>query len=365
MAICKKCVMISSLPNSNFNAAGECYWCQTDFPNYKPKGDEKLVELLTTHRSKTSAADCLVGISGGKDSTYALMTLKDTYGLNVEGFTYVHEASLPISVENAKKVCANLGVKHHIVSLPNQLHAKTFKDFFRAWLAHPSLVSAAMTCVACKHLHILGFELAKERNIPMIVWASTPLECPPFLALELKGGNGKDYQRSNMTDSAANMIKEMVHSPKFTQGVVKYFSTCYQGCMAVDPASNYLKSKYPSVTPVMIFNYLDWDPKKIIPEITKKGWVKPVKSGEDWHSDCLYHYFKEYMFRKMLGVSYLDAHLSNQIRYGLLTRDEAIQSLEENKRLFVKEMPLAIKELQMDDIADQIDYRPWLTGGEY
>ncbi len=365
MSVCKKCLMISSLPNSNFNAEGECYWCQTGFPYYKPRGEEKLVDLLNQHRSKTSAADCLVGVSGGKDSTFALMTLKDTYGLNVEGFTYVHEGTVSVSVENAKKVCANLGVKHHIVSLPDQTHLRTFKAFFKAWLAHPSLVSAGMTCVSCKHLHILGFELAKERKIPMIAWASTALECPPFVALGLKGGNGEEYQRASIMESAANMMKEMVHSPKFAQGVIEHFSTCYQGCMAVSPGGDYLRSKYPMVTPVQIFDYLNWDPRIIIPEITKKGWTKPVKSGDDWHSDCIFHHFKEYMFRKMLGVSYLDAHLSNQIRYGLLTREEAIRSVEENKKIFVQEMPLAIRELKMDEIADKIDYQPWLSKPEY
>jgi len=364
VSTCKKCLMISSLQNSNFNSEGECYWCQTNFPNYKPRGEEKLADLLNEHRSKSSSADCMVGVSGGKDSTYALMALKDTYGLNVEAFTYVHEGTVPASVENAKKMCMKLDVKHHIVSLPDQIHLRTFKTFFRSWLAHPSLVSAGMTCVACKHLHILGFELAKERNIPMIAWASTPLECPPFLAIGYKGNNGEVYQKSSLLENAANMMKEMVHSPKFVQGVVEHFSTCYQGCMAVSPASNYLIAKYPTVTPIKIFDFIDWNPRVVIDEITRKGWQKPVKSGDDWHSDCLFHHFKEYMFRKMLGVSYLEAYLSNQIRYGLLSRDEAMKSVEENKRIFLKEFPIAIKELEMDDIADKIDYQPWQSSGD-
>ena len=60
-------------------------------------------------------------------------------------------------------------------------------------------------------------------------------------------------------------------------------------------------------------------------------WKIP-EDKEDWHSDCLFHFFKEYMFLHMMGTSYEDAFLSNQIRYGILSREEALLKIEKSKK---------------------------------
>jgi tRNA(Ile)-lysidine synthase TilS/MesJ len=108
-----------------------------------------------------------VGLSGGKDSTYALYRLVTHYGLRAEAFTYVHDGTAEFSLNNAVETCRRLGVVHHIVSLKGSSHLETFKGYFQAWQKHPSAVSAGMTCVACKHLHILGSGIAKKREIPL------------------------------------------------------------------------------------------------------------------------------------------------------------------------------------------------------
>lgn len=173
---CSKCVLPDTIPGISFNEKKECNYCDENFPPYFPKGDESLYKFLQGNIREGTIADCLVGLSGGKDSTYALVKLKEKFNMRVEAFTYVHKGSTLFSIENAKNTCQKLNIKHHIVSLANQTHLKTFIGFFQAWLKAPSLTTAAMTCVACKHLHILGSEIAEKRNIPMIVWSSCPLE---------------------------------------------------------------------------------------------------------------------------------------------------------------------------------------------
>lgn len=56
----------------------------------------------------------------------------------------------------------------------------------------------------------------------------------------------------------------------------------------------------------------------------KLGWTRPERS---WHFDCLIEQFKDLFYYGLLGYTETDYNLSAQIRYGLLTREEAVQQL--------------------------------------
>jgi hypothetical protein len=328
---CSKCVLPETTPGISFNDMKECNYCYENYTPYSPEGDEKLSKFLQANIREGTSADCLVGLSGGKDSTYALIKLKEEFMMRVEAFTYLHEGSTTSSIENAKNTCKKLNIKHHIVSLDKQKHLKTFIGFFKAWQKAPSPTTAAMTCVACKHLHLLGLEIADKRNIPMIVWSSTPLEVPPFIALKSKIDDDNKMKKVSYAKSSLLLIKEMVRTKDFPLTFIRFFNTCYNGCFAVRTDSNFLKRKFPRVTPVHFFQYHSWNQSLIKEYIKEKvNWESP-SDKEDWHSDCLFHFFKEYMFLSMIGTSYLDAYLSNQIRQGLLSRDEALLKIEESK----------------------------------
>lgn len=348
--------MPDSIPGSNFNSKNECYWCQTKFPNYAPKGVEELEKIILATKLKNYNADCLVGLSGGKDSTYALYRLVTHYGLNAEAFTYVHDGTTEFSLENAKRTCVELGVKHHIVQLPRHAHLKSFQSYFQAWLKHPNSVSAGMTCVACKHLHLLGLDIANKRSIPMIVWSSSPLEYSPFLAIKSVGDKDNQFKREGIFSSSIKLMSEMITSPLFAYGVLQNIKTSVYGCLAVFPTCNYLTQRYPKVKPIMFYDFENWDPNYLRKTIKEKlNWLIPKDVSEDWHSDCTFNVFKEYMFQKMLGVSYTDAHLSNQIRYGYITRDEAKLNLSVSKHQFAKALPDAISLVGKPDWHSKID----------
>jgi hypothetical protein len=298
----------------------------------------------------------MVGLSGGKDSTYALYRMVELYGLKAEAFTYVHDGTAGFSLDNAKQTCKKLGVKHHIVSLPNNEHLKSFNSYFKAWIKHPTTVSAGMVCVACKHLHLLGLDIAKQRGIPMIVWSTSPFEYSPFLAIKHIGNQTEQFKRESTLESGMRLAKEMLHSPSFSLGLLKHFRTSLLGCLAVFPTCSYLTTKYPTVKPIMFYEYENWDPTSIRKSIEANlGWKLPQEIKEDWHSDCDFNVFKEYMFQKMLGVSYTDAHLSNQIRYGYLTREEAKAKLAISKQQFSQALPEVLARIGQSKLLKQID----------
>ena len=80
MERCKKCILPVNYPFLEFYN-GICYYCK----NYEKKfiNDEKFLEILHYNKlkNKNKNYDCLVGLSGGRDSAYGLYVLKQKYKL--------------------------------------------------------------------------------------------------------------------------------------------------------------------------------------------------------------------------------------------------------------------------------------------
>ncbi len=357
MIRCSKCLLPSSLPRSNFNDKGECFWCQTNYPIYKPKGEDRLLTLFDTYRGGRSP-QCLVGVSGGKDSAYVLMKIAREFGMKAEAFTYKHSGATEHSLQNAARVCENLKVKHHFVSLRESEHLHVFQSFFKVWIKNPNVISAAMTCVACKHMHILANELAKSRGIPLVIWANCPIEDSPFLAINLKSTNpDQQYVREGLMAGAIRLSKTMIKTPGFTGAFIRHLSLCASGCLALTPAAKYLKFRFPKQQQIFYFDFCDWNPYTIKQELIQNtDWRPPSDVADDWHSDCTFHIIKEYMYQKMVGVSYIDGFLSNQIRREFISRDEALIKLQSAKRYLANNLENALISSGLEKYLPEIDF---------
>jgi len=348
--------MPSHLPGSDFNDKGICHWCQTGFPGYISKGSEKLEEILQQIKDSGKNADCMVGVSGGKDSSYVLRELKQTFDMRVEAFTYSHFGLTPHALENAIIICKELDIKHHIVSLGEDEHLKSFVSFFKVWLKSPRPIPAAMTCVACKHLHLLGSKLAQERNIPALVWAACPMEISPMIPLKYKVKKHHKYKRQGMLKSAIQLMTDTTTSKGLTSAITRHFHTSLWGCLGVTPWSPYLKIRFPNQKQIMFFDYCEWNPLQIRQKlISSTGWKLPESIPDDWHSDCVFNVFKEYMFQKMHGISYTDAFLSNQIRYNIISRKIGLEMLIKSKEYFAKEIYNALDFVGLSAYKKDID----------
>jgi hypothetical protein len=294
-----------------------------------------------------------VGISGGKDSSFALWALKKKYGLRVEAFTYDHDGVVPHARENIHRICDTLDVPLHVFTLGEHRHLNSFRDFFGAFLAHPGPVTAGMTCVACKHLHVFGSRLAVRKKAPLVVWSNCPLEYSPFLALKHRGNGAA---REGLLKGGALLAGEVLKSGRFLAAIASHFTLTLEGCLAFAPDSPYLRLRYPSVESLVFFEYWPWNPDEIYETLSiEAGWRKPADIPNDWHSDCVFNIFKEYLFQSILGVSYTDGFLSNQIRAGILTRDQAMIQLAESKRYYARALPRALELTGLSHLTRRVD----------
>lgn len=88
MKYCKKCLTTDLRPNASFNENGICIACEysNNQParvfNSKLKTLNKMIRDTRSKRKRHELYDCIVGVSGGKDSTRQAHWVRDRLGLN-------------------------------------------------------------------------------------------------------------------------------------------------------------------------------------------------------------------------------------------------------------------------------------------
>lgn len=77
-SMCTRCVLPSGTPGIEFDRNGICNYCN-EYEPMNVRGEAKLREFLDAFQGKGEEYDCLVCISGGRDSTYTLWKLVSEY----------------------------------------------------------------------------------------------------------------------------------------------------------------------------------------------------------------------------------------------------------------------------------------------
>ena len=120
--ICLNCVMDTTDKNIVFDKNGVCNRCN-DFNNrilkdwnYGRGHEEELKNIIEKVKldGKGKDYDCIIGLSGGLDSSYMLHLAVTEWGLRPFVFHVDAGWNMPIAEENIRKLCDKLNVKLHI-----------------------------------------------------------------------------------------------------------------------------------------------------------------------------------------------------------------------------------------------------------
>jgi len=120
MKYCKRCLIPDTRPHIIFNEDGVCQACVNNDDkktiDYDARFNE-LKELCSKYRRDDGYYDCIVAVSGGKDSHYITYTLKEQLGMNPllvcvnDPFTHSEVVYLILAVLHLKKQL-KLGLKN-------------------------------------------------------------------------------------------------------------------------------------------------------------------------------------------------------------------------------------------------------------
>ena len=116
MDYCKRCVYpANARPGIVFDDEGICSGCRVS--ETRPVVDwearaklfaDLVAEYKARQREKRNPFDCIIPVSGGKDSTYQVWLLKEVYGLNPLLVCYNHTFNTPLGLRNLHNLVERL-----------------------------------------------------------------------------------------------------------------------------------------------------------------------------------------------------------------------------------------------------------------
>ena len=116
--VCSNCVMDTTDSQIQFDSKGICDHCNTFYKDIQPnwhtdeKGDKALKEIINKIKKEGEGKDfdCLMGMSGGIDSSYLLYVMKEHYGLRPLVFHVDAGWNSQIAVNNIERLVDGLGL---------------------------------------------------------------------------------------------------------------------------------------------------------------------------------------------------------------------------------------------------------------
>ena len=322
--ICKCCVMDTTDEDITFDSNGVCMRCNEYKERIEPewnhgKGHEKeLQDLITAIKNSGEGKeyDCILGLSGGLDSSYMLHLAVTEWGLRPFVFHIDAGWNLPVAEENIKRLTDKLGVELHIEHMDwNELREMQLA-WFRTGLemldapqdhAFISLIDKYSATLGVKYI-LNGYNICTEIVADPVSW---------------ERGSGPTGDGTYIKDVVKKYSTIPIKNYTYTSGFKHKFVNPYlKGIKTVKPL-NFVEFTRKSMVEVLQkeYGYVPYCQKHFEDLITKflEGWWQPTRFGHD--------------IRR--------AQLSSLVVTGQMTRDEALNILEqpplteeESKELF-------------------------------
>ena len=323
---CTECGLPSNYPGATFDEAGVCHLCRS-FESYEQKAKqyfktpEELQALFDRIKEKPNRGDydCILLLSGGKDSTYALARLAEM-GLKVLAFTLDNGYISEQAKANIRRVVKGLGVDHVFGETP-AMNA-IFVD---------SLHRHHNVCDGCfKTIYTLSIQIALEKNIPYIV----------------TGLSRGQFFETRLTEEL--FWKEEVDIASIDQTILDARKAYHR----VDDAVKHLldvsmfedDEVFEKVQFLDFYRYCDVSLEEMLDYLDQcLPWVRPTDTGRS--TNCLINQAGIYIHKKEKGYSNYAFPYSWDVRIGHKTREASLEEINE-----------AIDEKEVQRILEEIGY---------
>lgn len=312
MKTCIKCNLPENYHGIKFDGNQVCNFCNfyeqhkeqlTNMPLLEQEFQKKVDEAKCKAKENGASYDCIVGLSGGKDSTYIIYQLKHVYGMRVLAFTFDNGFSTEYGHENIKNALLKLDVDHIRIRMKESDIRKYYTVCVR--MMHNF-------CSVCFHfMHYYSHLLASQYRVPLIVNGRTKGQI-------LQGVDNKKliepFEYSyNLKDFEYQMFGRLVDKVDKT-GKMDYLPK-------VEVAS------------LSYFAYHDISEEETMAYLEKKiGWKRPDHGIK--HADCWAHAMAEKMSIEKRGYPIRTGEMAVLVREGKVTKEQAAKELQEDREQF-------------------------------
>jgi len=352
---CKKCTYPLIAVNLAMDEEGVCSGCIVSDEKEKidwNSREEKFKELLQRYKSKDNKNyDCIIPVSGGKDSHFQANYIKEL-GLNPLLFTYYTHNYSKTGEENLRNIRESLGIDHYVFYPSKEVISKMNKIGFY------------MTGDMSWHFHCgvwsLPFKFAVKFNIPLLIYGEHGF-------LDLAG----QYSMDDFPEFTKRQRNE-----DMLRGFSENDFIGKEGLEEKD----LLWTRYPSdediervgIRGIFMGNYVYWDANKHLAISKKLGFKENEENYERTYrrfsnvDDIHENGIKDYLKFVKFGYGRCTDHTSKDIRLGYMTREKGIELVKKYDHVkpraslnYFLEMS-GITEEEFDIVADSFrDPRVW------
>jgi len=354
---CSKCILPETYPFIEFDGQGVCNFCR-HHKRQEFRGREQLEILLSQYRSKDGSPDCLVGLSGGRDSCYGLHVLVDEFGMHPVTYTYDWGLTTDVSRRNQAKVLGKLGLENVLRAAPIQTKRRYVEGNIRAWLKRPEMGMVPLFMAGDKEFYHYGRTLRKEFHLDLTVFCSGQLLEQREFFVGFCGVNRNvsttarayDYQPLAKLQLAFYYVAQYLRNPAY---INKSF---------FDSIRSFLVTFLWKDDFLYLYEYLPWD-EEVMEGVLQEhyDWENSTQFGKNqWRMGDGQTAFTNYIWHTVAGFSEFDNFRSNQVREGLLGRDEALKLAREDNQPKMESLEYFayLIGFNLDDVLAQINTIP-------
>jgi N-acetyl sugar amidotransferase len=337
---CKRCIMDTVAdPKIVFDDDGVCHHCHRYddmFSTRVIRGEAGKAVLDGLVQKMKDAGrgrdyDCIIGVSGGVDSTYVAWIVKQL-GLRPLALHLDNGWNSELAVKNIERILNQLNIDLYTCVVDWEEFRDLQKSFLKASTPDGDVPSD----------HAIGALLWREavkRNIKYIV-SGMNFTTESIYVPDWAYGHS-DWRYINAVHRRFGAVKLQTY-PHFS-----LFYLAYANLIS-------------GVRTVSILNYMDYDKNAAINKLSKElGWQS---YGGKHHESVYTRFYQGYVLPKKFGIDKRYGHLSDLINAGQITRSEALEEMSnppypEAQQL--EDLVYVTKKLGLRDTAfDEIMKRP-------
>jgi N-acetyl sugar amidotransferase len=362
MRYCKHCVYpASSAAPLAFVETGDCSGCRTARQRQEidwTARKNRFEQLIARCRSKDgSNYDCIIPVSGGKDSYFQIHIIRMVYGLNPLLVTYHGNNYTPTGMKNLVNMREVFGADHifftpsiEVLKAMNRLGMRMMGDM--NWHAHAGIFTYPI-------------RVAVQMNVPLMIWGEHG-----FMDL------GGMHSYNDMVEFTYRFRHEhglrgfewsdfVETAPQYDEKLTKrdLLQWIYPTDEEIDRVG---------VRGIYISNYFKWDANEHGPMVVDKYGFKEAEEPfertyrrmsnlDDMHENGIHDYMKFVKF----GYGRATDHVCKDIRAGLMSRDDGVSIVRERDHIKSKDLHrwlnyVGWSEEEFDRVADSFrDPRVW------
>jgi N-acetyl sugar amidotransferase len=318
MKYCKLCLLPDTKPQLTFDENGVCSACINNKLKENVDWESKrkdFLRIIEKYRDpEGSKYDCIIPVSGGRDSTFQVYAMKEMFGMNPLAVSFHPLDQTNIgrkNLENLKRLnvdCIEFSAKPDTYIKLAKFGLTNLGDF--QWPEHIGIYTVPV-------------QIAVKYKVPLIVWGENP---------QLEYGMPTNIDEDTILDREWNEKNGGYFLDKIKPSdMIKYGFDKRDLLPYIYPSDDDIREI--GVTGIFLGSYIKWDIFKQLDLVKGLGFSENAEPIEGTYQkfenlDVYFTVFHDYFKFLKYGFGRSTDHASIEIRYGRITRAQGIELIK-------------------------------------